>query len=170
MCSHRRAVARALGHALDELASGPADERRFGQRSSPSRTSRSVPSNGWVEKCCRLWSSLSAAESSKDWGIDVRVGVQAMLAPSVAAHGSSRIRPANDRRSQEITGTAGASNAQVRGRFRASPLVAKSAQRTLSRWRHGFEPRCDHQKERRRSRLRSRSAFTFGGSMGASSP
>jgi len=44
-----------------------------------------------------------------------------------------------------MTGTAGAPNPQVRSQIRVSPLVAKSAPRTLSRWRHGFEPRWDYQ-------------------------
>jgi hypothetical protein len=38
---------------------------------------------------------------------------------------------------QEKTGTAGASNPQVRWQIRPSPQVARSAPRTLSRWRHG---------------------------------
>jgi hypothetical protein len=44
-----------------------------------------------------------------------------------------------------MTGTAGASNPQVRKQIRPSPQVAGSAPRTLSRWRHGFEPRWDYE-------------------------
>jgi hypothetical protein len=47
-----------------------------------------------------------------------------------------------------MTGTAGASNPQVRSPIRTSPQVARSAPRTLSRWRHGFEPRWDYQGKR----------------------
>jgi hypothetical protein len=46
-----------------------------------------------------------------------------------------------------MTGTAEASNPQVRTQIRASSQVAKSAPRTLSRWRHGFEPRWDYKRE-----------------------
>ena len=48
-----------------------------------------------------------------------------------------------------MTGTAGASNPQVRNQIRLSPQVAKSAPRTLSRWRHGFKSRWDYQQTRR---------------------
>jgi hypothetical protein len=43
-----------------------------------------------------------------------------------------------------MTGTAGASNPQVRNEIRPSPQVARSAPRTLSRWRHGFKSRWDY--------------------------
>jgi hypothetical protein len=43
-----------------------------------------------------------------------------------------------------MTGAAGASNPQVRSQIRPSPQVARSAPRTLSRWKHGFEPRWDY--------------------------
>jgi hypothetical protein len=39
-----------------------------------------------------------------------------------------------------MTGTAEASNPQVRNPIRPTPQIARSAPRTLSRWRHGFEP------------------------------
>ena len=52
-----------------------------------------------------------------------------------------------------MTGTAEASNPQVRTQIRASSQVAKSAPRTLSRWRHGFEPRWDYQQSRRSGRI-----------------
>jgi hypothetical protein len=53
--------------------------------------------------------------------------------------------PRTTGRRQETTGTAGASNPQVRNQIRPSPQVANPAPRTLSRWRHGFEPRWDYQ-------------------------
>jgi hypothetical protein len=43
-----------------------------------------------------------------------------------------------------MTRKAGASNLQVRNWIRPSLQVARSAPRTLSRWRHGFEPRWDY--------------------------
>jgi hypothetical protein len=52
--------------------------------------------------------------------------------------------PRTTGRRQEITGTAGASNRQVRNQIRPSPQVARSASRTLSRWRHGFKSRWDY--------------------------
>jgi hypothetical protein len=45
-------------------------------------------------------------------------------------------------------GRARASNPQLRNPIGLSPLVAKSAPRTPSRWRHGFEPRWDYQGKR----------------------
>jgi hypothetical protein len=67
---------------------------------------------------------------------------------SVVPH-SSRNRPAfvprTTGRGQEVTGTAGASNPQVRSQIGVSALVATSASRTLSRWRHGFKSRWDYQ-------------------------
>jgi hypothetical protein len=48
-----------------------------------------------------------------------------------------------------MTGTAGASNPQVRSQIGVSALVATSASRTLSRWRHGFKSRWDYQETRR---------------------
>jgi hypothetical protein len=56
--------------------------------------------------------------------------------------------PRTTGRRQETVGTAGASNPQVRDSIRASPLVAKSAPRTLSRWRHGFKSRWDYAGQR----------------------
>ena len=53
--------------------------------------------------------------------------------------------PRTTGRRQETTGTAGASNPQVRNQIRPSPQVANPAPRTRSRWRHGFEPRWDYQ-------------------------
>ena len=52
--------------------------------------------------------------------------------------------PRTTGRRQEMTGTAGASNPQVRNQIRPSPQAARSPPRTLSRWRHGFEPRWDY--------------------------
>jgi hypothetical protein len=51
-------------------------------------------------------------------------------------------------RRQETSETARATNLQVRNRIRVSPQVAKPGSRTLSRWRHGFEPRWDCQRKR----------------------
>jgi hypothetical protein len=65
------------------------------------------------------------------------------------AHVGGASRPAfvprTTGRRQEMTGTAEASNQQVRKQIRPSPQVARSAPRTLSGWRHGFEPRWDYQ-------------------------
>jgi len=89
--------------------------------------------------------------------------VQAMNQPAPHERGTRRrlrwhlscampgpVRPAFFRRTngkrQEMTGTAGASNPQIRNR--ASPQVAKSAPRTLSRWRHGFKSRWDYADQR----------------------
>jgi hypothetical protein len=67
------------------------------------------------------------------------------------ANAARRSRPAfvprTTGRRQETTRTAGASNPQVRNRIRASPQVVRSIPRTLSRWRHGFEPRWDYNRE-----------------------
>jgi hypothetical protein len=78
-------------------------------------------------------------------------------AQGVAYDGTSRARclaivrpafvPRTTRRRQENYGTAGASNPHVRNRIRALPQVAKSAPRTLSRWRHGFKSRWDYERE-----------------------
>jgi hypothetical protein len=54
-----------------------------------------------------------------------------------------------------VTRKAGASNPQVRERIRPSLQVARSAPRTLSRWRHGFEPRWDYTQRRRSEALSS---------------
>ena len=59
--------------------------------------------------------------------------------PQIAALDRPAFVPRTTGKRQEMTGTAGASNPQVRNRIRASPQVARSASRTLSRWRHGFE-------------------------------
>jgi hypothetical protein len=56
--------------------------------------------------------------------------------------------PRTTGRRQEMTGTAGASNPQVRKQIRPSLQVARSAPRTLSRWRRGFEPRWDYAGQR----------------------
>jgi hypothetical protein len=50
-------------------------------------------------------------------------------------------------RRQETSETARATNLQVRNRIRVSPQVAKPGSRTLSRWRHGFEPRWDYEQK-----------------------
>ena len=55
--------------------------------------------------------------------------------------------PRTTGRRREMTRTAGASNPQVRNQIRPSPQVAKPVPRTLSRWRHGFEPRWDYERE-----------------------
>jgi hypothetical protein len=47
-----------------------------------------------------------------------------------------------------MTGTAEASNPQVRNPIRPTPQVARSAPRTLSRRRHGFKSRWDYQGKR----------------------
>jgi hypothetical protein len=52
--------------------------------------------------------------------------------------------PRTTGRRQEVRRKAGASNPHVRDRIRPSLQVARSAPRTLSRWRHGFEPRWDY--------------------------
>jgi hypothetical protein len=53
--------------------------------------------------------------------------------------------PRTTGRRQEMTRKAGASDPQVRNQIRPSLRVARSAPRTLSRWRHGFEPRWDYE-------------------------
>src|ERR671911_2234897 len=63
--------------------------------------------------------------------------------PQVAALDRPAFVPRTTGRRQEMTGTAGASNPQVRNEIRPSPQVARSAPRTLSRWRHGFKSRWD---------------------------
>jgi hypothetical protein len=61
---------------------------------------------------------------------------------------SRRSDPANIPHDDEKQGVATRGNPepkeQVRGRFRDSPQVARTARPTLSRWRHGFEPRWDY--------------------------
>ena len=69
------------------------------------------------------------------------------LTRAMPGHACPAFVPRTTGRRQETTGTAGASNPQVRNRIRASPQVAKSAPRTPSRWRHGFEPRWDYERE-----------------------
>jgi hypothetical protein len=71
-----------------------------------------------------------------------------ILMPSTLRPSRPAFVPRTTGRRQETTGTAGASNPQVRSQIRASPQVAKSAPRTLSRWRHGFEPRWDYHAKR----------------------
>jgi hypothetical protein len=76
-------------------------------------------------------------------------------------HACPAFVPRTTGRRQETTGMAGASNPQVRNRIRASPQVAKSAPRTLSRWRHGFEPRWDYEeKPQVTSRIATRTDLT----------
>jgi hypothetical protein len=75
--------------------------------------------------------------------------------------------PPTTRRRQETIGTAGASNPQVRNQIRPSPQVAKSAPRTLSRWRHGFEPRWDYEYK---GQGQGASLKAFGGLNGDSTP
>jgi hypothetical protein len=65
--------------------------------------------------------------------------------PQVAALDRPAFVPRTTGRRQEMTGPAGASSPQVRNQIRPSPQVARSVPRTLSRWRHGFEPRWDYQ-------------------------
>jgi hypothetical protein len=79
------------------------------------------------------------------------------LALACDDHESSRLKisalerpafvPRTTGRRQEMTGTAGVSNRQVRNQIRPSPQVARSVPRTLSRWRHGFEPGWDYEQE-----------------------
>jgi hypothetical protein len=68
------------------------------------------------------------------------------LRPQPAHNGRPAFVPRTTGRRQEMTGTAGASNPQVRSQIQASPQVAMSAQRTL---RHGFKSRWDYQETRR---------------------
>ena len=56
--------------------------------------------------------------------------------------------PRTTGRCQEMTGTVGASNPQVSRQIWASPQVARSDSRTLSRWRHGFKSRWDYKEKR----------------------
>ena len=61
-----------------------------------------------------------------------------------------------------MMGTAEASSPQVRNPIRPTRQVARSAPRTLSRWRHGFEPRWDYgtdQGERATSRDRALAVY-----------
>jgi hypothetical protein len=52
--------------------------------------------------------------------------------------------PRTTGRRQGTTGMARAPNPQVRNQIRASLQLMRSTPRTLSRWRHGFEPRWDY--------------------------
>jgi hypothetical protein len=72
-------------------------------------------------------------------------GFSLRLRPQPAHGGRPAFVPRTTERRQEMTGTARASNPHVRRRIWVSSLVATSASRTLSRWRHGFEPRWDYQ-------------------------
>jgi hypothetical protein len=65
--------------------------------------------------------------------------------PQIAALDRPAFVPRTTGRRQEMTGTAGASNAQVRNQIGPSPQVARSAPKTLPRWRHGFEPSWDYE-------------------------
>jgi hypothetical protein len=58
-----------------------------------------------------------------------------------------RIGPAAYRAATQDDGLRREANPQADGHLMASPQVAKSAPRTLSRWRHGFEPRWDYQRK-----------------------
>ena len=71
-------------------------------------------------------------------------GFSLRLRPQPAHGGRPAFVPRTTGRRQEMTGTAGASNPHVRNQIRASPQVVRSIPRTLSRWRHGFEPRWDY--------------------------
>ena len=72
------------------------------------------------------------------------LGITTLIARELRAAHSSRIRPANDRDASRNDENHRAQNPQVRGRVRSSSQVVKPAPRTLSRWRHGFEPRWDY--------------------------
>jgi hypothetical protein len=55
-----------------------------------------------------------------------------------------RIGPAAYRATTQEDGLRGEANPQLDDRLIASPQVVASISRTLSRWRHGFEPRWDY--------------------------
>src|SRR6266542_4423299 len=81
-------------------------------------------------------------------GGSLRIGDRHRDPGSVERDGRPAFVPRTTGRREGMTRTAGASNPQVRNRICASSLVAKSTPRTLSRWRHGFEPRWDYQGKR----------------------
>jgi hypothetical protein len=58
-----------------------------------------------------------------------------------------RIGPARHRTTTQQDRLRREANPQVEGRFIASPQVMESGSRTLSRWRHGFEPRWDYERK-----------------------
>jgi hypothetical protein len=61
--------------------------------------------------------------------------------------GWPRIGPATHRTATQEDGLRREASPQVEGHLTASLQVAKSALRTLSRWRHGFEPRWDYKRK-----------------------
>ena len=58
-----------------------------------------------------------------------------------------RIGPAAYRTTTQEDELRGEANPQVDGHFIASPQVAESISRTLSRWRHGFKSRWDYKRK-----------------------
>jgi hypothetical protein len=60
--------------------------------------------------------------------------------------GWPRIGPATHRAATQEDGLRREASPQVEGHLTASLQVAKSAPGTLSRWRHGFEPRWDYER------------------------
>ena len=87
------------------------------------------------------------------YGLTVRAGVclvDESIFQSELSEGleSSPIRPANDQETSRMDENGRATKPQMNRHIRRSPQVAKSGPRTLSRWRHGFEPRWDYQANR----------------------
>ena len=121
----------------------------------PSDRSSSRPSSGLgCPRASKTWSVLGrgrrrTARAERLRVTEIRLRFFEVFDPP-------RLRPAfvprTTGRRQETTGAAGASKPQVRRRIRASPLVAKSGSRTLSRWRHGIRSRWDYQGKRRSRR------------------
>jgi len=72
------------------------------------------------------------------------VDLQSELSEGLEASRVPAFVPPTNGRSQETVSTAEQPNAQVSCPIRASAQVARSAPRTLSSWRHGFEPRWDY--------------------------
>ena len=62
-----------------------------------------------------------------------------------------------------MTGNGWSIDPQVRNRIRPLPQVVKSTPRTLSRWRHGFEPRWDYKREPAGQRHRAVAADALNG-------
>jgi hypothetical protein len=104
-----------------ETAAGPARDT-FRRSLSPSARSRSLP----------------AASN----GQDLSTHSTRRTPPR-----SSRICPANDRETSRNDGNRWSTESAGRPQIRTSPQVAESATRTLSRWRHGFEPRWDYKRK-----------------------
>ena len=70
---------------------------------------------------------------------------QPTSSPPTRTRRSSRICPANDRETSRDRRERLEHRIRTSGtRFGASPQVVRSIPRTLSRWRHGFEPRWDY--------------------------